>query len=177
MMSKNKKTNISSCFSEKGFTLLEMLFTIFILTVGIVGIYGAIVRSLSQSSDISERLKASYLAEEGIEIVRSIREANWLNAAPWDDGIDSCSSGCELDYRDLVLSPYGARFLYINHDSGFYEYINIPSEDDIKTKFKRKVTIEDIQPAMPGGPGMDVKVEVFWDDNAFSVQEKLYHWK
>ncbi len=166
--------------SSKGFTLLEMIFTIFILTVGIVGIYGAITRMISQSADVSDRLIASYLAQEGIEITRNLRDGNWLEdeAAPgtvdWDDGFNFCSmtapqSGCEADFNETTaMSAYGAAgsFLYFDAN-GFYSYTGAD-----QTKFKRKIIVTDVPPT-----AVSVKVEVYWDDKTLSVEERLHNWK
>ena len=98
--------------NEKGFTLLEMTVTVFILTVGILGMYGAITRTIAQSSEISNRLIASYLAQEGIEIVRNLRDGNWVEEEKtgmpidWDTGFDTCSfaeGGCEADFNDINM--------------------------------------------------------------------------
>jgi len=69
------------------------------------------------------------------------------------------------------MTPYEEKFLYIDHTDGFYKYIDSPSDADIKTRFKRKITID------RSGDIMNVKVEIFWPNDSFSVQEKLYNWK
>ncbi|MCK5044740.1 prepilin-type N-terminal cleavage/methylation domain-containing protein [Candidatus Parcubacteria bacterium] len=158
--------------NNKGFSLLEMVFTVFILTVGIVGIYGAVTRSMSQNSYISSRLIASYLAQEGIEITRNIRDGNWLDGEPWTTGLDSCNAGCEADFNEtLAMSAYTGNFLYIDDTDGIYKYISAPSENDIKTKFQRKIITS------PAVDSMIVKVEVIWEGESFFVQEVLYDWK
>ena len=157
--------------SSKGFTLLEMIFTIFILTVGIVGIYGAITRMISQSADVSDRLIASYLAQEGIEITRNLRDGNWLEGVDWDTGIDDavidCSAGCEADFNETSeMIAYADRFLYFNAN-GFYSYTGAD-----QTKYKRKIIVTNLT-----ATSVSVKVEVYWDDKTLSVEERLHNWK
>lgn len=84
--------------SGKGFTLLEVIIAIFILTVGVGGAYGLIQSTIISASQNKMRLTAYYLAQEGVEIVRNIRDSNWLaqRTAPgvlWADGILTVS-GC-----------------------------------------------------------------------------------
>ena len=82
--------------NKKGFTLLEVITAIFILTVGVGGALSLMNQTLSTASIIEQRLIASYLAQEGIEIVRNIRDTNWLQSrdpnksSPWYDGL--CTS-------------------------------------------------------------------------------------
>ena len=50
---------------SKGFTLIELIIAIFILSIGIVGIFGAYSAMIVAVSDTSERATATYLAQEG----------------------------------------------------------------------------------------------------------------
>ncbi len=158
---------------SKGFTLLEMIFTVFVLTVGIVGIYGAITRTIAQSSDVSDRLIASYLAQEGIEITRNLRDSNWLEqeagvpGVNWDTGFDTCGgAGCEADFNETTtMSAYGNRFLRLDAN-GFYRYAGD------QTKFKRKIIATSLTTT-----STSVKVEVYWEDQTLSVEEELHNWK
>lgn len=72
---------------KKGFGLLEVL----ISAVIIIMILSALViigrRALANSAYLQQRAQAIYLAQEGIEIVRQMRDTNWIdgnNATQWD---------------------------------------------------------------------------------------------
>ena len=75
---------------SKGFTLIELVISIFVMSVGLVGVFGAFSVISILTSDSANRLAGSYLAQEGVEIVRNIRDNNWLNMAA--AGCD-CSPG------------------------------------------------------------------------------------
>lgn len=80
--------------SKRGFTLIEATLSTFILAVGALGAFGAIQMINSFTSGISSRLQAIYLAQEGIENIRNIRDSNWLGqryspALLWDNGIST----------------------------------------------------------------------------------------
>jgi prepilin-type N-terminal cleavage/methylation domain-containing protein len=149
---------------QKGFTIIELVISIFILTVAVVGIYGAFSLAIILSSDASNRLTAAYLVQEGQEIVRNIRDTNWLkNGAVATNWIDSClNTTCtgdfEADYTDAYVSPWTGRHLNINGD-GFYVYASSPT----KSKFERKITITQIDSAQDV---VLVKVEVSWDEKS-----------
>lgn len=174
--------------SLTGFTLLEALFAIFVIAVGLTGGISAILQLLNLSLFSSSKLTAAYLAQEGIEIVRNIRDTNWLEAGtnpsnPWDEGLNigsNCLGGCIVDYNhsydsgDLLdpdLPAFTGQFLRAD-SSGFYSY-NGPIET--QTKFQRKITIT------PAADFLNVKVDIFWSEKGkpynFSAQENLYNWR
>ncbi len=157
--------------SSKGFTLLEIMIAIAILIVGIVGISIVFSRISILTSGISNRLVAAYLAQEGIEIVRNIRDTNWVEGiGDWDYGLTTCSGGCEADYNDEELSSYGGNYLNIDSDN-FYSY-SVGTE----TKYKRKITIT--SPGDPEGDVLKVSVLIEWsekgEDYDFEAEEYIY---
>ena len=78
---------------QKGFTLLEVIAAIFVLTLGISGPFALVEQLLVSASLAQDKLLASYLAQEGVEIVRNIRDSNWIDpsspAPDWDNGLYS----------------------------------------------------------------------------------------
>lgn len=65
--------------SGKGFTLIETMVAITILTLSIAAPLYSAGRSLSAARNASNQLTASYLAQEGIEHVRMMRDNAYLN--------------------------------------------------------------------------------------------------
>jgi prepilin-type N-terminal cleavage/methylation domain-containing protein len=189
MLSKMKFKN-----SNSGFTLLEAIVAISVISIGVVGVMNIVPQLFSAISINSSRLTAAYLAQEGIEIVRNIRDTNWLQArdptksSPWDDGLVCASPPCEWqgDYTTVTFTdtedfekctdsgynchPYDDARLKI--DGGFYRY----SSSGTETPFRRKITIEP-----EGSDILKITVEVSWEErgrsHSFSVQENLYKWQ
>ena len=169
---------------KNGFTLLEMIMAIFVITVGILGIMSLIQKAMVSTSISSSRLAAVYLAQEGIEIVRNTRDVNWLEvgilANSWDEGLTACGGiGFIADYNhsygpdqiDPTFPCYAGQPLNIDSD-GFYGY-----SSGIQTKFKRKIIV-----TTASDPDIrNVSVEVSWQDRmmpySLSVQENLYNWR
>lgn len=81
----------------KGFTLIEVIVAIFLVTVGIGGVYALIQRTTAFTPVVSARFTAVYLAQEGIELVRNKRDSNWLTGDPWDSNLPSVPEGGLLD--------------------------------------------------------------------------------
>ena len=77
---------------QKAFTLVEVLIAITILTIGILSGFILVTRALYNVAVIKDRLTASFLAQEGIELTRQIRDSNFLRmlgeeSADWKDGL------------------------------------------------------------------------------------------
>ena len=158
----------------KGFTIIEVLIAVAVITIGVLGILGVIYQTTSYIALSSSRLVAIYLAQEGMEIVRNIRDTNWLNNRSWDEGLNIMGEW-EAVYDESALTTFQeGRNLKTN--GGFYNY---NSGQD--TKFKRKITISDPGLISCGGViCLSVKSEVSWQH--FGKTQKaetegyLYNW-
>lgn len=165
---------------KKGFTLAETMVTVFVVSVGVLGAYYAIQRTTQVVVRAHNQLIASYLSQEGIEIIKNIRDTNFLemHANPsdtsnhWDDGL--ADGAYEADYTvtnqvDPLLMPYAGRSLKYDATLGY----NYSSGED--TKFTRKLEIVSC-----GSDCKTIIVTVFWKEGGktFNVQtiEEIYNW-
>ncbi len=78
---------------EAGITLIEVVIGISIITIAAVAIGYSINSYVSARAALLSDLKAAYLAEEGYELIRSIRDDDWMV-------IDALSLGT-LHYLDV----------------------------------------------------------------------------
>jgi prepilin-type N-terminal cleavage/methylation domain-containing protein len=62
----------------KGFTLIEVVVAVFVLTIGVLAVFNVVQNITVYSRVSSSRLTAVYLVQEGIELVRNRRDSNWL---------------------------------------------------------------------------------------------------
>lgn len=152
---------------QKGFTLLEVLFSLFLLVATMVGVSSLFLQIIAFLPVSKERLEANYLAQEGVEIVRNMRDANVITGAEWNNGLTSCTGGCEADYNDAALAGYAGRSLQINN--GFYEY----GSGGTATPFQRKITIDTATP-----DELKVAVQVSWQEknrsHSLTIRDDLY---
>ena len=113
-----------SCFTfhEKGFTLLESLVAVAILTVGISTAALLVVQSIQVGGKIQKRIVAAHLAQEGIEVIRNIRDSNWLSGSNWIANINTAGAAGCVDYDDVSIDTscdFGRNLLF---DGSHYEY-------------------------------------------------------
>ncbi len=152
--------------SSKAFTLIEILIAITVITIGVVGSYAAITRVASITFSNSYRFIASRLAQEGIEIVTNIRDANWVERTDWDNGLNDGNH--LVQYNEENLLTYSDTPLKID-SNGFYNY-----DSGSSTRFTRKVTITHISL-----DEIKVKIQITWSEKGspLEVEEHLYNWK
>jgi hypothetical protein len=155
---------------KKSFTIIEALVAITIFTLGIIFLGVAISQNYSLAGQATERFVAIYLAQEGLEIVKNLRNENWLNQRTWNYNLNQ--GDYEADYNDNSLSNYSNRNLRIDTSTGFYNY-----DTGTPTPFKRKISI-----SYPASDQMKVTVTVYWPKKGsggqeqVSVTEILYNW-
>lgn len=163
---------------RRGFTIIELVIAIFLLTVG-TGAAVAVIQSTTGFSAVaSSQLTASYLAQEGIEIIRNQRDSNWLAQTgnpglAWDNGI-SAANDYRLDYKSRAFPDVGCSLgagNFLKYDGSFYN-----CSTGAETRFKRKITV-----TKPQADEMIVSVEVAWSergrDHLVVAQTKLKNWK
>lgn len=154
---------------NKGFTLIEIMVAISIMAIGLVGAYSVLPMIIKSQAVNANEFLASQIANEGMELVRNIRDNNWLLGNDWTDGLTICSSGCEILHNTPLSQISGSpKLLRLAPAAGFYNYNTGP-----KSIFKRKITIQEIS------GHLNVKVEVIWDGNGspFVLEENFYDWQ
>ena len=137
------QVSCSKFHNQKGFTVVELIITIAILSFGIIGIYNFLEPAIILNTNSSNQFIAVYLAQEVLEVVKNIRDNNIILGNQWSEGFSICVAGCQLDYKTGTatemppnqIQSYQNTFLNINSD-GFYSY-----DSGDNTIFKRKVVI------------------------------------
>ncbi len=154
-----------------GFSLIEVMIAIFVIAVGIIGIYALVPRIVSTVFNNRDRFISSQLAREGFELVRNIRDNNVLAMDPWDTDLDGCSVDpyCKIDFDDSDLTSFDINEVLQINASGFYNY-----ESGTDTKFKRRIIITETEL----DKRLDVSVEILWHtDKSYLLTGRLYNWR
>ncbi|MFA6158790.1 MAG: prepilin-type N-terminal cleavage/methylation domain-containing protein [Candidatus Paceibacterota bacterium] len=90
-------------FSPKnaGFTLVESMVAVSILSVAITGPLLIAQKGIASAVYSRDQVTASYLAQEAVEYIRNARDTNGNNGSSWLNGFDACVSPnfCVIDAR------------------------------------------------------------------------------
>ncbi len=165
----NKKISLFLKKENKGFTLIETVVAIFILSLSI----GALL-TLSAGGFFSVRyarnqIVADNLTQEALEYIRNTRDTAFIQGASWDTwlatlNVDSSGNqvdpsspsgcfeadGCVVDPYDNVNKIRGCRgecpVTVLYPDEGFYGYENgdypfSGGASPIQTTYRRKITV------------------------------------
>lgn len=169
----------SSCQKQNkqknGFTLLEVMGAMFVVSIGIIGIFSLTTQTISLIDISADRLTAAYLVQEGIETMRNMRDANILKGDNWDKDI-SADSSYELDsqsqrFPDNTCNLASGNYLKYNSTSKLF---NCSTGD--ASRFKRLVTITK---ASTSTMNVVVRVEWFSKNKTHQItgQGNLYDWQ
>lgn len=179
-MNKNMTKNNSLNNKKSGFTLLETMVAIMLFILAISALLALVSDSVTSATYNKNEIVATYLAQEGIDYVRNIRdEMVHVNpsSTPWADFVTSVTSsippssdcdgvnGCYLDY--LKAPSLGSSFTPT-------DYI-VPIYNGSQTKpFTRKITVQSLTDVIL------VKVEITWLNGNTTrtkvLTTSLYNW-
>jgi prepilin-type N-terminal cleavage/methylation domain-containing protein len=177
---------------SKGFTLVETLVAISILLAVITGAYSAAESGIKSSIYSKNQITAFYLAQEGMEQIRNMRDQNALynkdedpsNDRHWLHGISSVASDpcyfgktCIADSLNFILIECSGGsatcpMLKFDSASGLYGY-HPPWPVSL---FKR-----DVRVSMVSADEVSVVVTVYWSRGAtnsqFQIRENILNWQ
>lgn len=159
---------------QAGFTLIETMVAIGVIVIGLMSSLALITNALSVFSNIQDRLIVANLAAEGVEVVRNIRDNNWLqnpgDASKWNLGLGNGDYNIARD--SLTLISFYDVPLRLNSSNGIYDY----SLDGSPTIFKRKISITNLS-----AYEMKVVSVVAWQRKSgsyiISAEDHLFNWK
>ena len=155
--------------NNDGFTLIETIVAVGIIVIGLVSALTLITNSLFYVSNIGDRLIAANLTAEGLEVVRNIRDNNWLQELPWNSGL--ADGDYQTSYDSTVLSPYSGNPLLFDGGSGLYNY-----SSGANTLYVRKISISNLSV-------YEIRVvsTVTWQRRGItysnSAESHLFNWK
>lgn len=165
--------------TKPGFSLVEVLTVFFIISLTMVGVVSLIIQNIQVQSINKNQLIAASLAQEGIELVRQVRDNNWLSSQPYNTGLGN--GAYKADYRQNTLTSVTASSnvqIYLN-GQGYY-VTDVGGAVGLEpTIFKRQIFIEQLS-ALTGQP-LRVRSLVSWDirqkSYRYELQTLLYDWR
>ena len=165
-------------FNNQGISILEVIVAILIITIGMVGVLSLVIQNVEAQYINKNILIATGLAQEGLELVRNVRDLNWLTAGnAWNQDIVGDGTYA-IDYRGRgsinasvnTLNDAGAR-LYVN-SSNLYTH---SSADGAATDFYRLISVVD------QANYLDVSCAIRWKEGTqnrdYTAETYLYDWR
>lgn len=164
-----KLNNKSLLNSSKGFTLIEALVSLVVLTIALGPALVLSSNISSTASVIQNNLIAANLSQEGLEVIRALRDANWYNGLSFDTGLPDGIYRIDWNSNDLI-SLEGNPPLKITN--GLYNY-----SSGTDTIFKRTITITKIN-----SEELRITSEVSWTERgerarSVKAESHLFDWK
>lgn len=185
------KLNVSNS-NQAGLSLLGVVIAVFILTTIILAVTSLLARTEKIVGISREKFEATNLAREGLELVQSQRDTNWLASGTpkpyWTDQL--CQSGAP-DVRPLAIDAVTSITIVpdptpaqqkLYRDNGHLTHIISANE----TPYSRLITIDcadhEIDPTVdpPKPLRISVTSRVFWNHNGqpqeVVLTSNLYDW-
>ncbi len=177
MINKKEKKN-------KGFTLIEAMVAVFILTISIVSLMNVVVSSLFAARYAKDEITVNYLLQEAVDYVRNDRDTVFLQVDDPSEGwkifskkYEICSDAgkCYLDVIDGAgpkecLSSE-CTILYYNEspekNEAFYTH-DKTKQGVAQSKFKREIEVGSVS-----SDEISVKVTVRWTSGTMSKERTL----
>jgi type II secretory pathway pseudopilin PulG len=175
---------------KNGQTLVEVLVAIGVVVTALIGILSIAYSYLVLGGRSEERLIAVFLAREGLELVRNIRDSNWLNPYKfWPYSLEN--GNFIIDASTNTLTPADSSEISSCNNCKLYLssnnfYLHEPSFNS-PTPFKRMIVIskgDDLGAVCPDTEdGCEKKIRsiVYWieHDKAHQIffELRLTNWR
>ncbi len=183
---------------NRGFTLVETLVAISIFTMSVLSLMVVLSNGIANTTYAKKKITAEYLAQEGIEEIRNMRDTYMLYSGTAQDGWDAfkgplnnnCASpnapgGCYFNNADLVFNNFSMPMadvqlvpckilscppLKYDDTNGKYEY-----DSGINSGFIRQITATQISI-----DEIKITSTIFWTQGSgkynVSFSEDLFNW-
>lgn len=176
--------------NRSGFTLVEMILAVFVFSLALAGLMTISSRGLKISKESQNQVIADYLALEGVEVVRNLRDSALLrfsNQNNWQTVFnqDGCLSASELGAACSFSFTTGDTPIrihpcvddckvYLNSTQGTYRQfgtpLNNPGYSD--SGFTRKIFLE----TTDNPEEIVVISRVEWGGNSVEYTNDLFLW-
>lgn len=158
---------------KAGFTLIEVITVLLVVSVGMIGVLSLIVQNIQSQSLNKNTLVAYQLAQEGVELIRQVRDTNWRAGNDWRTNL--ASGSYYMDYLDTAPHPAPIPAYGDLRQDADGMYLNNPLSVLSSSNFSRIIILSDQT------NGMLVTVNIFWVDHGrnyvYSLEALLYNWR
>lgn len=125
---------------KSGFSIGEVLISVFLISIALTTIMTMYNAGVKEIIDERDSVIASLLAQEGVELIRNIRDNNWANGDSSFLDIDDSTAGCRIDVGSINICEDSPPDYLLSYSGSFYVHDSSGSA----TRFSRKVIINTI---------------------------------
>lgn len=156
---------------KNGFTLIEAMVALVLVTVAMGPVFILATSSINIAARIEHNIIAANLSQEGIEVIRNIRDTNWLSDTAFDNNLPVGIWRVEWSTIGGGLMTVGSNPI-LKKNNGLYNY-----SSGTDTVFKRTVTI-----SKPNNGKLVLVSSVTWVERgninrAVSTESHLFDWR
>ncbi len=166
--------------------MIESMVAASLVVVGLLGLFNLIYNSTERDSLVIHQLQATYLAAEGIEVIKNISDADVANGNPWNSGPSNQPfDGCYVlsyDSTDGILPATGGgvNLFFATPSAGggiFAPQADLNSSylSSSQTLFTRSVCVT------VSGDAMTVNSTVNWSEHGtnqtIALSDIFYNWR
>ena len=168
-----------SARSTTGQIIIEAIAALSVLVIGFAGFFGLLSQSLRYNRYVTDDYTGTYLAAEGIEVVKNLLDADVITGLPWGCGfasgdyelIYSTQYNMPVNCSQSVLTPYQSSTLLLDSASGLYTY-----SAGTATGFTRRVHINILVPNQE----IQVNSVVAWPqgsgEKSVNLEDRFFDW-
>jgi len=162
-------------FFKSGFTLVEVVVILFVMSMGLIGVLSLITQNIQSQSYNKSNLMAYQLAQEGVELIRKVRDSNWRDGLSYDDKL--AAGEYFMSYNDAAPQahdPAHPEELVLRQEaSNFYTHNPVAPK---VTPFSRLITITAVD-----ANSFRVVVTISWAEfgrnYVYNLETALYNWR
>ncbi|MEA1963436.1 MAG: hypothetical protein U9M94_04355 [Patescibacteria group bacterium] len=181
--------------NSKGFSIVEASVVMGVVSIGVLGVFSLVLQNIQVQKVNRNMLVASMLAQEGLELVRNIRDDNWIaspavnwdmDIAGWNNNnftIDYTMAMADVDDTNVaenIVEEAGANLYFVN-GGNFYTH---SAAGNAATSYSRLITVDGIDASSIADGAVDyykVKSHVQWKEKAvlkdYIAETHLYNWR
>lgn len=147
--------------AARGFTLVETLVAIAIFAFAITGLISITAKGVFNTNFVKNKFTAGYLALEGAELARNIRDSAALSNVTWTSmmsdpqylgGCSGVGNACVIDGSSVDTipqpvpcpTPDECPFMNYRESTAMFNYEGLDPSDNRRSIFRRIIMVEEI---------------------------------
>jgi len=162
---------------KRGFTLIEVVVSIFVLSIALSAISFIFSSVIASANTVKHNFIASFLAQEGIEVMNNLRNGDWIAGRPFGSFgtagvLGNGSYRVQWDSAVPITIVTNPPLLY-DSTTGLYGY-----SSGTASGFTREIVVDTVIPNIQ----IRITANVSWTDSRGNVrnlaaESHLYNWK